>query len=412
MKHTALVIWVGRDVLIKTDAGTTPLTLPERGDQVDALCKAITGLPGTPKMVRIIYQAADLDSSPVEVPKAGRNVLERILSRDHSNLGTGNCAWACLTLFPAGRTYSSVLLVESTPRLQRLQHALIEQGITVVGAWPVPVLIEQFAPFDTPKSPALAIVRTANGAILYGVDKTGTRTIVSFQDEQFRSSLFSTLGQQLALYDSSSTPPVYLFTAETDTELEELLAPYSPLMPGLTPLLDATGRLEPKHPGNFLPTEFSLNPNALLASVGATSLLLAVILCTLYVLDIHRVTEDQRAKRLEADRLSARIASLERNRDAIEASRSYINEAMPSCSRPSEILHVLSKTIPQSLTLRTFKMNNASITMEGISHEHAKNPGEYQKFLSTLGSLQSCRFSETTRPGTTPEFALTGTITK
>lgn len=412
MKNTTLVIWLGRDVYLKTDEDSTKVTLPERGDQVDALCKLIVSLPGSPKSVRIVYQPAELDCSPIEVPKAGRNVLERILARDHLNLGTDNCAWACLTLFPAGRTYSSVLMIESAPRLQRLQHALFEQKISVAGAWPLPSLIERFAPFDTPKSPALAVVRTPNGAILYGVDKTGTRTIAAFQDEQFRASLFGMLGQQLALYDAGSTPPVYLFTAEPDTELEELLAPYSPLMPGIAPLLDAIANLSPKHPSNFLPGEFSINPNTLLAAVGGASLLLAAILSALYVLDIRRVSEDQRSKRAEADRLSVRISSLEKNQEAIEAARSFTNEANPASARPSELIHFLSRNIPQSITLRTFKVNNLAFTIDGISHDYAKNSAEYQKFITALTSFQSCRFVETARPGTTPEFTLNGTFAK
>lgn len=57
-------------------------------------------------------------------------------------------------------------------------------------------------------------------------------------------------------------------------------------------------------------------------------------------------------------------------------------------------------------------MNNLAFTIEGISHDYAKNSAEYQKFLAALATFQSCRFVETARPGTTPEFTLNGTFAK
>lgn len=412
MKNTALVLWVGREVYIEAQDGLAHTVLPERGDHVEAVCKLIADLPGSPKSIRLVYQPGDLDSSPVEVPKAGRNVIQRVLARDHVNLGTDNCCWGCLTLFAAGKTYSSVLLVESSPRLQRLKHALLEEKIEIVGAWPLPTLIETFPPFNSPKANGLAIVRTEAGAILYGVDRSGTRAIAAFQDEQFRASLLNALNQNLALYDPTATPTIYLFSPEKDEQLEELLAPYAPVMPGMTSLIENIPSLNLKHPSNFLPTEFTINVNAIFATVGSTSFLLAIVLAVLYVMDIRHVTEDQFRKRSEADRISSRIATFEKNRDAIDAAKSFTQEAMPANARTSELLRFFSKNIPQTVTIRSFKVNELTFTIEGLAHDPAKNGADYTKFVTALSSQPGYRIAESARPGATPEFIITGTFVK
>lgn len=416
MDPALVVLWFGRELLLADATGVQSIELPDRGDDVGALVKVIEGLSPAPREVRLIYHPADLEQHAAECAQGRRSVVRETLGDSHPALRRPQTVWAVSRLQPTENGHSTLLWIEARPRLRRLREALAARGVRLVGAWPLASLFEETPPTDQIGEPALAVLLTDGGGVVYAVTPGGVRTMVWSLGPEHRTQVGGLLRNALSHFAADSAPPVLVVDGGSEPWNLGVgpLAGLTPSTMGLDQFLSAAHQLRPSSLADFIPQQTTLKLDAVLTAVAAAAALAAFLVGALYFAEYRRLQGDAKVRRGLAEQLHADLSRLQANARTAAELHDFEEESKVSAGGRVALLFAVIEHKPAELTVHSLSLNGRAFEIIGTAHEGGgPASGPYQRFVTALSAdPQRWQLAPESRaaPGTPGRFSITGTF--
>jgi hypothetical protein len=389
MDAAVVVLWFGRELILVDDGGMQSVELPDRGDEVGAIVQAIESLAPPPKRLRLIYHPSDIELHTAECAKGRRAVVRATLSESHPALRRADAIWAVSRLHPVETGHATLLWIEARSRLLRLREALARRGVRLLGAWPLVSLFELSPPTDQMAEPAIAVLLTEGGGVVYAVTPGGVRTVVWSLGREHRTQVSALLRNALSHFAADSPPPVLV--VDGSSEPWNLgVGPLAGLQPTARPLeefMRAAQELAPGSLADFIPEQTVLRLDALLRFAAALCTLAAVTVGAVYFAEYRRLQGDARVRRTLADQLQAESSRLRQNERTLADLRAFEAETKAAAAGRLALLAAVMRSKPVEVTVHSITINGPGFEITGTAHETQGQPaGPYQRFVAALAA--------------------------
>jgi hypothetical protein len=389
MDAAVIVFWFGRELIIVEAGGMQTLELPDRGDEVGAFVQAIQGRASPPKTLRLIYHPADIELHTAECAKGRRDVVRATLSESHPALRRADAVWAVSRLHPMETGHATLLWLEAKPRLFRLRETLARCGVRLLGAWPLASLFELSPPTDQVGEPAVAVLLTDGGGVVYAVTPGGVRTLVWSLGREHRTQVAGLLRNALSHFSADRPPPVLV--VDSSSEPWNLgvgpLAGFEPTALSLDEFMRPAQQLAPGSLADFIPQQTVLKIDALLRGGAAVGVLITVILGAVYFSEYRRLQGDARVRRALADQLHAEATRLQQNEGTLAELRAFEAETKSAAAGRLALISAVIQTKPVELTVHSITLNGQGFEITGTAHDVQAQPsGPYQRFVGGLAA--------------------------
>lgn len=409
------ILWWGSEIFTLRPDGTTGRhTIPLRNDGVNIFTSVLDSLAEKPKRLRLIYQPSDLEIHPVQAPRGSRNVIKRSLGHEFSQILNPATVWSCQRLRAHSDGYSTLLYIESRPRMARLQSAVADRNIFLEGAWPLVTLLEQVPPTSDQERPAIAVAHTDERGVVFTMDHTGDRKLEQEEGADFHARCVHHLQAAFSLFDANQPPPVLVVGDAAQWPLPELMNGTVPTVIALPDLLAAAEKIPAGDISNLGLREFTINANLCGQVLGGLSLAGAAALAFFYYQDVQRYSHDLGKIDEARATISADIARLRANRTIIETSEAFTREVTEDAGAKLTLFHQLVTATPAPVEIRALRITQKSFTIEGTAREGlGQNTGPFFTFFEAISSpSQPWTISKDNRPEklTSPDFTLNGTF--
>jgi len=415
MKPATICFWLGSELFVSHGGHLTEV--PLSGDPVALLSDYLANLEPRPKAVRFIYSSPDHEVTEVNCPKGGRNVVRRCLSQDHSSLSNTSVLFACthFSRLESENTYTTILHVETKPRLRRLQLALGERGIRIEGAWPFACLVEAL-PQCPAGSPAVAFLGAAQSGFFYCATPSGARKATLLNGDDITNTGLNAAQQTLSGFSGAASPPalVFSFAGLPIDATDGRLAACKVSVLSLEDVVGAVASLKPNDLGNLLPPRTELSINLFLGFFGAIFLIYAVFLTFGYWREVRKMEHDTDQQRRAVSSLEASVQEARNHKRVIENAGIFCAELASNAGARVRLLDCLVQNTQKSITLRSLSFTGDSFTIEGVAYEGigaAASP--VHSLLDALSANSSLWvISPESRPQrlTNPAFVIQGTF--
>lgn len=405
------VLWFGAEAFGCVGDELLPILLPEKSDPAVTIAEFVAALSPKPKSVQLIYQPQGLDPVRASCSRGARSVLSRTLVREFPAIAKPSTTWATLTPHPFDGAYTTLLFIETRPRIPRLASSLAEQKITLRGAWPLPALLETIPPFSTPGRTGIFFVTTESTALVYALLPNASRSVTFVNDVAAPANALLALNTALTYFDRDTPPPVHVISLGEPWPLGDHFAGITPTVHELGAVLERTNLLPTKAASNFAPPDLSFPWNRLLQLASALMLAFAIAAVAIYYRDLAALQADRTRRAAIAEDERLQVAALRENRDVIYNALAFSNEVPGPDRAVARLLEVLVKSTPTALTIHSLSVSDGSFTLEGTIHDGAgtaKSP--FADFHALLARKdQPWSLAEQTRPTSpTAAFVIAG----
>lgn len=414
MDSGVVVMWFGRELFILAGGALQAVELPEKGDEVAALVRAIESIEPRPKRVRLIYQPPDLDGHAVECPKGSREIVRSALADDHPELRNPATVWAMSRLHATDLGYATLLWVDPKARIARLRSTLATRRIALVGAWPLVSVIELTPPADRADQPVLAVVLSDTAGLVYAAMPGGARTIVCASGAACRGQLGGLIRNALSHFDAAEPPPVLV----VDASVEPWDLGVSPLAQvetsgiSVEQLLTSAMRLGPSDLSNLAPRVSRMTADGALWLVTALCCGLALFNAGSYAAEFRRVQNDASIRGRLARELQADNARLAENQKTISELAALRAEMKADGAHRLRLLTAIMQHKPVEVTVHAITIREQSFELAGTAHEGVgRSRGPFYQLVDGLSAGSNpWRLSPESRPSalSANAFVITG----
>jgi hypothetical protein len=407
------LFWFGSEVYAYAEGELAAIPLPDKGDPAVALGEYVCGVQPRPKSVQLVYQPAGLDPIRASCTRGARAVLAKTLAREFPAIANPSTAWATLTPHAFEGAYTTLLFMETRPRIPRLASILQEQRISLRGAWPLPAVLETIPPFNTPEHPGIFLVTTETTALVYALMPNASRSVTFVNDIAAPSTALLALNTALTYFDRDNPPPVHVISLGEPWPLGEQFAHITPTVHDLPSLLQRVDSIPARGPANFSPPDTTLPWNRLLQLASLFTVLFAAATATIYYRDLTALQADLTRRAAIAEDERQQVITLRANRDAIYNATAFATEVPAGHRGISRLLEVLVKSTPAAITVHNLSVTEGTFTLEGTIHEGTGvQKGPFADFYASLSRKElPWTLSEQNRTApNTAGFTISGTF--
>lgn len=363
------LLWFGAEAYALVGTELLSVAVPEQGEPAAALAEFVCALSPSPKCVDLIYQPGGLDPIRASCPRGARAVLAKTLARDFPAVSHPSTSWATLTPRAYEGAYTTLLFLESRPRIPRLAAALAERGVTLRGAWPLPALLETIPPFNTPDTTGIFLVTTTSTALVFALLPNASRSVTLVNDVAAPATILLALNTALTFFDRDSPPPVHVVCFGEPWPLGDQFAGIAPVLHDLGAILERSQLLAAKAASNFAPPDASFPWNRLLQLASVLMLGFAVSTVAIYQHDLRALQADRTRRAAIADDERQQIALLRQNREATYAALAFAAEVPGTDRAVARLVDVLAKSTPNAVTIHSLTLADGAFTIEGTVHD-------------------------------------------
>lgn len=416
MSQSITLLWFGNSVYIANGESIDAITVPDNADPASAIAAHCAALDPRPDSLHLIYQPEGMGATNVTCLRGPRHALAKTLGREHPIINSPTTSWAVLNPLPYDGSYTSCLFIETKNRIPRLASALLESGIELLGAWPIPALADQLPELQRDDATGIVCVTTADAALVYARLNQGTRRFLFLSSIAAQTSFPAEVNEAIAAFETETPPNLTIYhQGETWNLGTEFNPRVKPVHLPITDLLRVSHQLKLNSPANYLPPGTSI-PKRFLLNLGSTfALAIAVILAGLYFLDWRSLQNDQHRRSQQAESLRQQIHVLTANREQITQARAFAAEVSTDSAAVGTLLDTLVENIPDEITLHELTITKDVFTMRGTVHsDYAAANGPYKHFRDALAGngLPWAITKDTPETITQPSFTITGRFNK
>jgi hypothetical protein len=407
------LLWFGHEAYFCRGGDLTPMALPDKGDPAVALGDFLVAMEPRPKTVQLIYQPACLDPVRASCTRGARTVLAKVLAREFPAIANPTTSWAALAPQPFEGAYTTLLFIETRPRIPRLASILNEHGIAFRGAWPLPALLETIPPFSTLSQPGIFLVTTAGTALVYALLPNASRSVTLVNDVSAPTNVILAMNTALTYFDRDIPPPVQVISLGEPWPLGDQFDSITPVFHDLPSLIHTAGALPTRASSNFAPPDIAFPWNRLLQLASAVMIVFAIAAATIYTHDLASLQADEHRRAAIADDERNQVNVLRQNRDTIYSDMAFTAEVPGPDRTVGHLLSVLVKSTPTAITMHSLTISDGAFKLEGTIHEGIGLPkGAYADFYALLANKdQPWTLAEPRPPAVaTAGFMIAGTL--
>ena len=418
MRDTVTVLWWNTTVVALVGGESHTTSIPAGGDLLLAFCGFVEGLAPTPKSIRLIYHAPDLEHFSTPCPKGSRAVIRKALSPRYAALANPTTTWGAHKIRTNDGGSSTLLYIEEQPRLAKLRAALDDRGIALEAVFPVLALVEANPPtdqLDKPKA-AIALLHTDDAAAVFWTTPNGDRHAAFFHGDSARDRVINELFTGLSAFDAKVPPAFSVIQLGTKPlSLADHVLPFKPTVTvTVEDFLSNADKLKRSDLANLLPPPSAFSTDTLAYAAALLFFCSALGIGGKYLADIRAIRADLELQRSQEQQLLSSVQHLTENRDRITTIQKVLDEAAPAKPVKARFLDTLGRTRPVPITVRSVSLAENYWTVTAVAHEGVGlEKGPYQSFVDAFAKSSG---GWTINPESRSpvirqtEFTLTGTI--
>lgn len=385
MSQPTTVLWWRQLAIALTDSGPVSADLAAAPDSILAVAAFIQELAPTPKTIRLVYEAQDLEHVFTTCPKASRETLRKTLAPTFPTLGAPTATWSAQRISTSETGSTTILHIDRNGHLARLRSALEERSIRIVNAHALPSLIDCTEATSRPSGPAIALISTDNDTLVYWATNEGQRHLSNFPGAEGREHAIADLYNAFSMHPHG-TPVPFLVVTHGDNPIPLDTFPTKPTATlTLADFLGNAPKLAKTDLANLFPPPPPVSSDTIALLASCVFLMAAAACAISYVGDLHEARNNKDRQRAEENKLTQIIETSTATKTAIEKINSEL--AVYAAPRPLKVkfLAFLSRSRPQQITLRAVNFDGNHWTVTGILHQGVGvDKGPFQAWLAAF----------------------------
>ena len=397
--------------------GHTLTELPvsaDRGDSLPAFVQYVEQLTPTPTLLRILFAPPGLEFKPTACCKGSRETTHQHLlaSGKTAALANASVSWAIHKVYqpPGGGQPWTILYLEQSELLAQLRALLPK--IQIEGAFPLATAVDAY--LDDKPQAAIALLNSDQGTYVYWQTATGDRQIRVLEGAPDVSQITHAVAEASGTIPPASNPLfLVLDLATTALALDTVGEKLTPTKITLDQLFDASLKIQPRSPLNFLPPPVRVPASLVAYGAAAALLIVAGALGLRYRNTVVASQADLTQQSFALQRLEAENRLLGLNRTHILLVESVLTETALPARHRLDFLKALNRSRPTTISIRSVNLKETSWIVNGYIHEGLDEPnGPYPLFLKNLSASDHWLINPSAIDSVqkSPDFTLNGTF--